>query len=326
MPSLLVGQPAQPAMSRGVLMFVAVNVGLISAFLSGLPLASPTVTIAACVAILIFGLPHGTLDLELIKVQHRVGPRRMSAVLLLYVALAGAMYLLWQIAPVAALGAFLAIAVLHFSEDWDDLQSAFLGQGLSIALLTAPTFFHLAEIQALFVALSGRAEASILGDIMLLLAPASLAVAAVALLSYWQSGRRERAVTGVAVIAGMALLPPTVGFAAFFCLYHSPRHFRAALSGLTREGFARRWRVVVPLTLAALGIAVWLFTGQIRADVPAQIVAASFMTLSILTVPHMAVPVIVALLPVRDYSARERKADACADASRLGIMPPLARR
>lgn len=286
----------QAGHARDLPALVAVNLVLTIAFAIGLPLASPIATISACAAILLFGLPHGTLDLELVKIQHRAGQGRMAAILLLYVALAGATYLLWQAAPIAALAAFLAIAVVHFSEDWDDTASAFLAQGMSVALLTAPTFFHLTEIQALFVALSGHEDAAVLGDMMLLLAPASLAVAAVGLLSYWQSGRRERAAAGVAVIAGMALQPPAVGFAAFFCLYHSPRHFRTALAGLSGDQFRRRWHFVVPLTLAALGLSVWLFIGQVRADVSAQMVAASFMTLSVLTVPHMAVPMIVALL------------------------------
>lgn len=163
-------------------------------------------------------------------------------------------------------------------------------------MLTAPSFLYLGDMKSLFVALSGRSEAAVLGDLMLLLAPVSLAVSAVALLSHWQSGRRDRAATGAAVLAGMLVLPPAIGFAAFFCFYHSPRHFRAALAGLSAEQFRMRWRFVAPLTHAALGLASWLFAGEVRGELSAQVVAASFMTLSILTAPHMAVPVIVARL------------------------------
>jgi Brp/Blh family beta-carotene 15,15'-monooxygenase len=253
---------------------------------------------------LIFGVPHGSLDIEVLRNQYRYGTRRIAAVLLLYVGIAAAMYLLWQVAPIAALAAFLVTAVVHFSEDWDDVGSAFLAQGMSVALLTAPAFLHLKDMQSLFIALSGRQDAALLGDIMLLLAPVGLAVSAIALLSYWQSGRAERAGAGIAVIAGMALLPPAVGFAAFFCLYHSPRHFREALTHLSADQFRRRWRVVVPLSLAALGMAGWLFVQEARSGVLEQVVAASFMTLSILTVPHMTVPAIVAFF-FRERGAAE---------------------
>lgn len=275
---------------------VAVLAGLFCFHAAGSALGSPTATMAACAAILLFGLPHGTLDLEILKTQHRSGPRRTAGVLLLYIALAAAMYLLWQEAPVAALAIFLVTAIVHFSEDWNDAESAFFAQGLAVAVLTAPAFLHLASIKLLFVALSGHPDAAVLGDFMLLLAPVSLAVSAVAILSYWRSGQRDRALTAAAVLAGMALLPPAVGFAVFFCLYHSPRHLRDALTSLSSDQFRRRWRFVLPLTLAALGLAVWLFTGEARGEVSAQVVAASFMTLSILTAPHMAVPFIVGRL------------------------------
>ena len=277
---------------------------LLLARTSGTDLASPAATVTACLAILLFGLPHGAFDLEILKTRGRAesvrsgsrrsGSRRAAGVLVLYVALAAAMYLLWQAAPVAALAIFLIVAAVHFSEDWDDAGSAFFAQGLSAALLTAPAFLHIAHMRSLFVALTGQAHAAVLADIMLLLAPVSLAVSTVALLSHWRSGRADRAATGAAVLAGMLLLPPAIGFAAFFCLYHSPRHFRAALAGLSADQFRRRWRFVAPLTLAALGIAAALFAGEARGELSAQVAAASFMTLSILTIPHMAVPAILA--------------------------------
>lgn len=264
-----------------------------------LPMGSGA-TLVACAAILLFGLPHGSLDIETIKHQRAAGAARVPQVLLLYVGLAAAMYALWRIAPVAALAAFLVIAVVHFAEDWRDARSAFLAQGIAVSLLTAPALFHLAELDALFVALSGRVEGGIAADLMLLLAPMSMAVATIALASLWADGHRSLAVAGVAAIAGMTLLPPAIGFAAFFCLFHSPRHFRAAVADLSGLDSGHRRMIVVVLTLAALGVAAWLFASEVRADLTAQAVAASFMTLSILTVPHMAVPALLAMLSRAD--------------------------
>ena len=291
---------------HGLAPILMANGTLLFFYAAGAGLASPAATIVACAAMLLFGLPHGTLDLEVLKTQLRAGSPRMAAVLLLYLVLAGGTYLLWQAAPVAALALFLVTAVVHFAEDWNDAGSAFFAQGLSVALLSAPALLHLADMKSLFVALSGRPEGAVLGDVMLLLAPVSLAVAAVALLAFWQTGRRDRAGVGIAVLVGMVLLPPAVGFASFFCLYHSPRHFRAALAGLSVDQFRRRWRYVVPLTLAAFGIAAWLFVGEARGGISAQAVAASFMTLSILTVPHMLVPEIVGLFPSQPRRVRAK--------------------
>lgn len=275
---------------------VAVAVAL---HLSGLPLASPGATVAACAAILLFGLPHGTLDLEIIAAEHRAGGARMMGVTALYLALAAATYLLWQAASVAALAAFLAVAAIHFAEDWDDADSAFLAQGVGIALLAAPTLLHGAEVRSLFVALAGREQAALLADLLLMLAPVSLGVAAVCAFTYWGSGRRDRAASALAALAALALLPPAAGFALFFCLLHSPRHLRAGLALLPSHVRARPWRVILPLTAAALGLAWLLFGSEARAGLPAQAVAACFMTLSILTVPHMAAPPLLARLFAR---------------------------
>lgn len=281
---------------------------VVNAWTGGGSLSGPAATTVACAAILLLGLPHGTLDIELIKRQRALGPTRISVVLIIYLALAAAMYALWQAAPVAALMIFIAIAIVHFSEDWEDTGSAFLAQGIALSILTVPSFFHRPEMQMLFVALSGDAGAGVVADLMLLLAPVSLAVAAVALVVLWRAGSQSLAIAGASAIVGMALLPPAVGFAVFFCLFHSPRHFRAAVAllkpgGLKPGGSPRIAAVVTLLTLAALGLAAWLFAQEVRVDMTAQWVVASFMTLSLLTVPHMAVPAIFDMVDRRRPAA-----------------------
>ena len=285
---------------------LAVLVALAALHFSGAGLGGAAPTIAACVAILLFGLPHGTLDLEVIKREQRTGGLGLSALLIIYLALAAAMFMLWRSVPVAALATFVVVAVIHFSEDWQDLQSTFLAQGMAIALLTAPTLLHLTELEQAFVAVTGHNDAVLIANLMLLLAPMSMAVAIVSLLTLWRAGLPDQAVVGGLILIGMVVLPPVVGFALFFCLYHSPRHLGMALTRIAHAPIARR--VVPLLTLAAIGLAAALFAGEARADLSARFVAASFMTLSLLTVPHMLVPAIVAALPVRwPGSARDKR-------------------
>ncbi len=276
------------AFAVATLIFLYVSVGTLGGGAS---------TIFATVAILVFGLPHGTLDLEIIKRERSTSRLGISALLLLYLGMAGGMAAVWQFAPVMALAAFLVVAVVHFAEDWPELKSAFLAQGMSIALLTAPALFHLAELEVLFAAVTGRSDAAFLANFMLLLAPTSMAVACVSAWTLWRTGNRDQSCVAALSLAGMIALPPVIGFACFFCLSHSPRHLGTALAQLN---FSARSRWVVPLvTLAALGIAALLFNGAVHADLPARFVSACFMTLSLLTVPHMAMPLIVEALAVR---------------------------
>ena len=226
----------------------------------------------------------------------------MVGVLLLYLGLAAAIAVTWRVAPLAALAIFIIAAVIHFAEDWPELQSSFLAQGMALALLTAPTILHLAELKSLFEALSGQGQATIIADLMLLIAPMSVAVAGVSIWTLWRSDFKQQAVSGAMMIVGMILLPPLIGFALFFALYHSPRHL-----GMARARMA--WTPSAPwiaalLTLAALGITAALFAGELRADLSARVVAASFMTLAVLTVPHMIVPALVGALTKRQSSAR----------------------
>ena len=287
---------------RTGLIFVSL-VALLALGWFGMSLIGSTSTMVACAAILLFGLPHGALDLEIIKRERGTGWLGMGALLLLYLGLASAMAAVWHLAPVAALAIFLIVAVVHFAEDWQELRSPFLAQGMAIALLTAPTFLHLAELERLFAALSGRSDAAIVANFMMLLAPVSMAVAGVSLWTSWQAGFGNQAIAGALLLVGMVMLPPVIGFALFFCLYHSPRHLEAAFF---RAGSSQTSLWIVPVvTLAALGIAVVLFAGEVRADLPAQLVAASFMTLSVLTVPHMIVPAVVDALASRRSEAHD---------------------
>ncbi|MDP3403762.1 MAG: Brp/Blh family beta-carotene 15,15'-dioxygenase [Brevundimonas sp.] len=287
------------ASARGLpgprLMIGALALALLSLW-AGVPLSGGLATTLACLALLVFGLPHGTLDLELIRAR-LAGPwTGMVALVLIYLGLAAAMYLVWRIAPVMALVAFLAIAVVHFSEDWDGAGPGLLRASPALALLAAPALLHHDALSSIFVALTGRSEAAAVADLLLVLAPVAAGVAVISVLSLWQAGRRDQAAGAVAAVAGMVLLPPIVGFALYFCLFHSPRHFSDSVMALGRSGLAGWGRVVVPLTLAAGGIALLVFGAGIPTTLPDRIMAASFMTLSILTVPHMLAPLLVRAL------------------------------
>ena len=138
---------------------------------AGLPLSGAGVTLGACVALLVFGLPHGTLDLEIIRARWHSPMTRLLPLLAVYLGLAAAMFGMWQVDPVVALGAFIAIAVVHFAEDWDGAGSAVLSGGEALALLAAPTLLHRAELDAIFIDLTNRDAAVEISQAMAGLAP-----------------------------------------------------------------------------------------------------------------------------------------------------------
>jgi len=256
-------------------------------------LETPAVTIAAGSAIALLGLPHGAMDLQVLARSYRVGRQRFAAVTALYLTCAAVMALAWWAAPVAALAFFLLIAVVHFGEDWQAAEQPFLQHGMALALLATPALLHKAATAAIFVALTGTSDAALVADALLVVAPVALVVAVTAIAAMAANGAYKTVASAVLSLAALAVLPPALGFAVYFCLFHSPQHFaqRLRLLGWSR---ARQWLpVVVPVTALAFAIVAGLFALVPATGVSARFVAAIFMTLSVLTLPHVAVPILL---------------------------------
>ena len=271
----------------------------------GIPLGAPLATIVACSAIMLLGLPHGTLDLDLFR-QEQPGVAR-PVIFFLYVGFAGAMAGAWLAHPIFALALFFVLAVAHFGEDWTSTGSTFLARCTALALLSIPALTHRTELIALFSALVGSDASAVFVDLLRLMSPVALMVAFVAVGLLWSIGERPTALGGALALIAMGMLPPVVGFALFFCLFHSPRHLHAGLTSLSLRPSNRHGMTIVLLTLAATGIAAIIYSLGTELPAPDRLMTASFTTLSILTLPHMAVPIVLRAL-------RQRGAD--------GDVPP----
>ena len=266
------------------------------ATVAGVPLSGSIATSIGCLMLLVFGLPHGTLDLHRIRDQARGPVTGLIVLLTVYLGLAAAMYGVWRFAPVLALVIFILVAVVHFSEDWTGSGSSMLEKGLALGLLAGPAVLHRAELDGLFIALTGRTDAVGVTDALTLVMPVALIFGVVALAALWKSGLRQRAAAGAVALAGMIVLPPVVGFALYFCLFHSPHHLGESLRALAQTRRHVWIRIILPMTAAAGAIAAGLYGLELRADAASRLVAASFMTLSILTMPHMLAPLVIAWL------------------------------
>lgn len=186
-----------------------------------------------------------------------------------------------------------------------DRMPPFLAHGTAVALLMAPAILHTETLRSLFELLVGHSHAAFIADAAVLVAPLSVVVASVGIISLWTDEHRALSVATVLSLAGMIFLPPLVGFALFFCLMHSPRQFMGGLHSLRREG-VRQWCLVVgPVTLAALGIAAIIY-GQLAAGpVSSSMIISAFVTLSVLTLPHMVMPSLTAV--IAHHLKRENK-------------------
>ncbi|WP_081985060.1 Brp/Blh family beta-carotene 15,15'-dioxygenase [Sphingomonas sp. 35-24ZXX] len=294
--------PSSPSPSRlgtgtvgWMLMITAMAIAVYSAGL--LPETGQAIAVLSA-TLMVVGMPHGSFDIALLQngsADDPAAPRR-STLIGLYLVCALAMYLLWQAAPAWGLGIFLLMAAVHFSEDWQRCGSRFIATGMALAFLSAPSLLHSASLASLFAVLSNDAAARLLVDVMVLIAPTMLMLAIAGAGMLWHAGERNRALSAVCGLAAMLVLPPVHGFALFFCLVHSPIQFGDHSRALGLHGLRQWGGTVIPLTLGGLGIAVAIFALNRGAVITQDVFAASFVALSVLTAPHMLVPVILRLM------------------------------
>lgn len=250
-----------------------------------------------CVAImLIGGLPHGACDLTLAAQSWQAGWRVLAWVVAAYLGVGAAMAMLWWLAPLLALGLFLAMAGLHFGEDWVMLPAGLLRAMAGLAVLTCAAWGQEPAVSALFVALTGVPAAAVAAQCLAALAPVSLLVTTVGLGLAWRGGHRAWVLAQVGSYAALLVLPPLIGFTLFFVGLHAPLHWRAITAGLPAAIGRRARREGVWLTLLSMaGWLMWLAFGRGLVGAPMLLGAESFRLLSVLAAPHLVLSLAIAM-------------------------------
>jgi len=293
-----------PTPIRWVLALGGLLLALVAA---GVSLSSPFASILLCLLLLVVGLPHGALDLELLRSAARDQTRSLFGVTILYLALAVVAFAVWQWSPALALGLFLLIAAAHFSEDWRSFGEPLLGTAMAAAMLSAPALLHRAELSTIFEEVTGSRAGAMLTNFQLMVAPVALLIAVVGIADLVRRRRRSEALVAGMLLAGMVVLPPLAGFALFFCAYHSPLHLREVWESLHLPR-ARMLGISVAITGLALFGAGVLVAIEWRGSLSSSVIAATFATFAILTVPHMLAPLILRRKDGRD---QEAEASSC---------------
>ena len=247
----------------------------------------------ALACIVFIGLPHGAMDgalaLHLGWLRQR---SKAAAFLLFYVGLAAAVVFAWVVAPVLTFVVFLGISLFHFGRgDVNEEQSkawlveSFARGGLVIAGISQ---FHRVDADLVFQSLVG----SDTGLVWLFLDAVSVVVAAsIVFVGVRKSGANRRSYVLETVGLGIlfAVTPPLFGFAVYFCLVHSSRHFQSMkeVFGEALEAFeVAKPTVVLTLITWAAGIAALAVRSSDVAFNEA-VLQVVFIGLAALTVPHM---------------------------------------
>ena len=280
------GQPLRPRVVDAALLWFAGG-----AIVASAALAPEARTMAALVAIVCLGVPHGALDGEIAR--HRLRPRFGAAWSLVfaipYLGAAAVVLLGWRWAPHVTLTLFLAASVWHFGEEGHagaGLIDVLLRGGLPIAV---PMLVHPAATASVMATTSGLPAAAVSGPLH------AVAVVWAVAGSLWgvravREPRWQEVTTVAATVLVVAVLPPLTAFALYFVCLHAPAHVGSLLRDPERAPRVVDWRSAArraaPWTVLtiALGAALWpLYAGP----APQRLLALTIQGLAALTLPHM---------------------------------------
>jgi Brp/Blh family beta-carotene 15,15'-monooxygenase len=248
---------------------------------------SPHINMLAAVAIVLAGIPHGTLDVEIAAAHF--GQKGITGKIRIiggYLLCAAAMVFLWILLPELALISFLIISIVHFSRDWRGGVDPFLAMMVGWALVALPALASPDDVAMIFAALTGSNNGAVIAA---LLGAASVPAALGSLVfAYWafRHDDKQSALEVLACIVAALFLPPLVAFAIFFCGLHSPRHMADALRETGDLSPLKKTAIICAVFALSLGLGVVMFLYQ--GDVPADmgIIRTAFILISTLTVPH----------------------------------------
>lgn len=283
------GDRGAPSGRRGVVHpgFWLAAIYLAAALVAGLPLEGPVATLIATCVFIGGGMPHGAYDIALLARTGHFGRYRLGLAVAGYVGIAAAMAALWVVSPLVALVLFVAVASVHFGEDWTMIDEPLLKVAAGTAVIAAPTIGHPVEVARLFVAMVGGPGGETVAKTMVAIAPVVLLVTIVGIADAWRSGAREWAAATAIAILGLILAPPVAGFALFFVFLHSPRHLADARR--TLRGVSRRWWLATGAIVSLTAIGGWVvFAANLARFLPADPTAQAFQLLATVAVPHLA--------------------------------------
>ena len=248
----------------------------------------------AIAAILLIGLPHGALDGAVaMQLRYFQSPLRMAGFFIFYILLAGATIFVWLATPILSLGLFLAISLWHFglSEPAAPTPALRLARILASGGLTTIyiPLIHQKEVLMFFSLLSGPEAYQLIPFLSLGLPIWAIAAAISLFTSLNKAKDRYWAGEFILLLILLAVLPPLLGFALYFCGVHSRNHFtdiwRFLSQSFAADNLLKGAAILTFASWVAAMAAFWILAPQIGASSAA--IQVTFIGLAALTLPHM---------------------------------------
>ncbi|MGL6312623.1 Brp/Blh family beta-carotene 15,15'-dioxygenase [Vibrio sp. WXL103] len=238
-------------------------------------------------AILILGVPHGALDIIMLKQLAHPKPSKINNARLFLYSAGYAITVIaclgtWRLSPAVCLCLFFCLAAVHFSSDWR--LSAPQARGLiSTLVLTAPALFHPESLHEQFTLL-GLTDTDALSVITGMRLVCILVL--ISLLAMAHKLSVSTRVWILVLVSTCYLLPVLYFFSLYFCALHAPLH---TLQIKVQNQLS--WPSLAHATTAPL-LGTGLILGGFFAYIPQgptndALLSTVFIGLFALTVPHL---------------------------------------
>ena len=265
--------------------FACVFAAVMAGYGSSVMLASATFLF------LIGGLPHGAFDIHRAAQSADLGRARLLKFTAIYIGIFGLMLVGWHTIPAFVLPLFLATAALHFGADWPETEEALFKVALGFAPICAIGISNIDQVELIFTAMANPVVALWTTRIFILVAPVALLVAGMALVLIGRASGPARPAVFALMLVSLTVLPPVVGFALYFCAFHTPRHMADIRLDLAAQNPVHLVLAGVGITGIALAVGVLAFpmfsTGGL------MMASSGFQLLSALAMPHQTMALIL---------------------------------
>jgi len=267
--------------------FIALALTIALASLFGSKPSLMDFPLVAGAAMLLLGVPHGAFDVALAHRRWEIDtPRALTAFLALYIGLAAVFAAVWFLLPQLALPVFIVMSGAHFAGDWRRDVAILPRIVVGLALITAPALLHREPVVEIFAWLVPADVALTTAEVMAAASiPLLQAAALIVLVTAWS--RPAAALEMAATLLLAVFAAPLVFFVTYWCGLHSVRHVLTVGEELRPRSLGALGRLSMPYApLAIVGVALGAVLWP-HLDVGQALLAAIFVGLAALTVPHM---------------------------------------
>ena len=246
-------------------------------------------------AIVIIGIPHGALDLDLAIAGNSAPNRKTNTIFFAYVVIAFWSLVAWYLIPTVALVTFLLLSAIHFGRanplllNHKDktgiaplIGSIIFQGGLTTVFLP---WIYWNEIKDIFDALGAKTDTfQIIGSFVVPLWGASVLMT---MLNYRSAQLYIAIASLIGIIYFKNIFTPLFLFSIFFCLLHSIPHYFKASSEIGTSPKKP------PLTFLINTVSAWAIVATVlmffyqNQNFSLSTLNAIFSVLFALTVPHM---------------------------------------